>query len=267
MIKMEEIKNLLKYTLYTGYLEKEKTVSLLIIAKTESGKTEAIDTFKENEGVVYMNDTTPYGIVKELHRIQGIGKKVHHVIIPDLLNPLSKARASVQGFIHFFNSAMEEGVTKIYTAGIQYDIPRIQCGLITAITQEAFNRRRKYWTDVGFLRRMLPFTYRYSMRMVTEILESIFKEEHLEIDEIKLDFPKNKVLVSLDEKFARLMFPYTLRLKSAQQAYGFTPQKHFQRLLKAVALSKGKTKVDEEDVRDLQKCAEYINLEFNMIND
>lgn len=261
---MEELRNLLRYVLYTGHLKREKPVSLLIIAKTESGKTACIDMFsRESEGVVYMNDATPYGIVKELYRIQGAGREVNHIVIPDLLNPLSKTRASVQGFIHFFNSAMEEGVTKIETASIQYNIPTIQCGLVTAITKEAFNRRRRYWSDVGFLRRMLPFTYRYPIDMAIEILDGIFEGNHLEIDKGKLVFPKEKVEIKLSSDLAKKMYPYTSKLAQAEDVYGFTFQKHFQRLLKGVALSKGKSVVDIEDVRDLQKSAKYMNLEFN----
>jgi hypothetical protein len=260
---MEELKNLLKYTLYTAYLEKEKPVSILIIAKTESGKTENIQGLRELKGVLYLNDTTPYGLVKEIYKIQEAQGKINHIIIPDLLNPLARSQSSVEGFIHFMNSAIEEGITKIETAYIQYRIPLIQCGLITAITREAFNKRVAHWKDIGFLRRMLPFTYKYPINMASEILESIFKEEYLEIDRQRIDFPKECVSIKLNEEFARKMYPYTARLATVEDVYGFTFQKHFQRLLKAVALSKGKDTVDKSDVKDLQQCAEYMNLDFN----
>lgn len=266
MIKMEELVNLLKYVLFTGYLKRERPVSLLIIANSESGKTEAIDKLRKSNGVIYINDATPLGMVNEFYRYQQTGKRLNHVIIPDLINPLSRSKPSVKSFVQFFKSATEEGVTKIETATIQYNIPTIKCGLITAITRPEFNFRKRYWIESGFLRRFLPFSYQYDMSMVAEIIESIYKQNHLEdVKKIKFDFPTETKEITLSPEIARMMTPYTQRLAQAEKVYGFTFQKHFQRLLKAVALCKGKSVVDTEDLKDLQKCANYINLEFNTI--
>jgi hypothetical protein len=262
---MEELKNLIKYSLFTGYLVDEKPISLLIIAPSESGKTEVLDNFKELNGVVYVNDTTPFGIVKVLNQLQALGKKVNHIIIPDLLNPLSKSQPSVRGFVHFFNSIMEEGLTKIETAGIQFNIEPIQCGLISAITVEGYKARKAYWTGVGFLRRMLPFSYQYDNPTVYSILDNIIQQGYLKVDSEKIVFPKEKQSINLEEKFARQMLPYSLKLGTEKGAYGFTDQKHFQRLLKAIALSKGKVVVDQSDVDDLKKCAVHMNLDFKCI--
>jgi len=98
---------------------------------------------------------------------------------------------------------------------------------------------------------MLPFSYQYSMSMAVEIINSIFKETHLEVNKEILKLPKEKVDVKLSKEFAMSVYPYTLKLANVKQTYGFTDQKHLQRLLKAVALSKGRTTVIEEDVKEL----------------
>jgi len=71
--------------------------------------------------------------------------------------------------------------------------------------------------------------------------------------------------VRSDERFNRQMSPYMQRLASSQKVYGFTFQKHFQRLLKSIALSKGRSIVKQEDVDELKTLSEHINLEFNDI--
>ena len=77
------------------------------------------------------------------------------------------------------------------------------------------------------------------------------------------DYEKQKV--ELNPKLAEMMHPYTQRLASSEKLYGFRHQKQMQVLLKAIALSKKKNKVDKKDVKELQIIAEYFNLEFNML--
>lgn len=40
MVKLEELEKLIQVTLFTGYIEGERIVGLLIVADTESSKTE-----------------------------------------------------------------------------------------------------------------------------------------------------------------------------------------------------------------------------------
>jgi len=264
LVKMEELKNMIKYVLWSGYVKDEEPLSLLIISKPESGKTDCIKMFKNNKGVIYFNDVTPWGLVKNIYKFNDL-EPVRHVMIPDLLNPMSKSQTSVRAFIQFMNSAIEEGIEKIQTYGIQVTVPRLKFGLITAITSDAFKLRRHNWSRIGFLSRMIPFSYSLSRRAVEEIMESIFNRLYQKRKSINLNFPKEQVKVDLSYELARKVNSYAVRLATAEKLYGFRHQKQFQTLLQSIALSKGKRKVDEEDYKDFQKVAEYINLDFNAI--
>jgi hypothetical protein len=44
---------------------------------------------------------------------------------------------------------------------------------------------------------------------------------------------------------------------------GIRMQKYYQRMVKATALSKGKSTVDEEDLREIITLSRYVNLEYN----
>ncbi len=266
MINMDRLHKAIKYTLWTGYIKGEKPVSLLIVGNPEVGKTTAIEKFRENRGIVYFNDVTPWGLVKELHKFQELNKRINHVLIPDFLNILSKSQTSTKAMIQFFNTATEDGLTKIQTFGINIDVPKIQFGLITAVTTRVFKSRRRHWEDIGFVSRMIPFSYRYSIAGAQEILKSIFQQLYHKEESNSLNFPKEKVEVKLPASLAEKMFPYAQRLASAEKLYGFRHQKQLQTLLKAITLSKGKKKVDKEDVKELQDIAEYFNLEFNIID-
>ena len=142
---MEALEKAIRYSLWTAWVENEKPISLIIIAQPESGKTSAIEKFKENKGIVYFNDVTPWVLTKELYKYRDLGKPINHILIADFLNILSKNQASAKAIIHFLNSAIEEGLEKIQTYGITIDIPKIQFGLITSITITAFKDKRRHW--------------------------------------------------------------------------------------------------------------------------
>lgn len=268
MINMDKLHKAVEYILWTGWIKNERPISLIIISKPESGKTSAIDKFKENNGVVYFNDVTPWGLVKELYKYKDLKKPINHIMIPDFLNIMAKSQTSSRALIHFFNSGMEEGISKVQTYGIQVEMPEsVKFGVITAITVEEFRLRAKKWQNIGMLSRMIPFTYKYSIKGAQEVLESIFKQTYHNEEPNRIIFPKELVEVQLSEEIAKKMLPYSIRLANWEKLYGFRHQKQLQTLLKAVALSKGKTIVDDEDLKDLQSVAEYFNLEFNIIDE
>lgn len=263
---MEILEQLTKYVLFTSHIENEKPVSLLIVANAESGKTVCIDKYNENEGIVYFNDITPWGLTKEIHKLHQLGKPINHILIPDFLNIIAKNQVSQKGMIQFLKSGIEEGITKIKTYGIEFDIGKtLNFGLITAITKDAFMSRRRNWSSIGFLSRMVPFSYKYKLTDVQNILESIYEQQYHTNSKIKLILPTTKVDIILPIEIAKKLRVYTQRLAYAEKIYGFRHQKQFQTLLKAVALSKDKNKVDEDDFNDLEQCLEYCNLEFNQI--
>ena len=65
--KLADVSELVKYTLFSDYLElkvthKEVPVSALIIANAESAKTSLVEQYFPNDGIVYANDITAWGI-------------------------------------------------------------------------------------------------------------------------------------------------------------------------------------------------------------
>lgn len=265
MIKMDKLHDAIKYTLWTGWIKDEKPVSLLIVSDPESGKTSAIEKFKENNGIVYFNDVTPWGLTKEIYKYRDLGKPINHILIPDFLNILSKSQTSSKAMIQFFNSGIEEGLTRIQTFGITVDVPTIQFGLITAITIREFKLRKKHWEGNGFISRMIPFSYKYTLSDAQEVLKTIFSETYHEESKQEFNFPNTKTEVKMNPEFAKQLYPYAQRLASAEKLYGFRHQKQLQTLLKACALSKGRNEVIQTDVNEIKDIAEYFNLEYNFI--
>lgn len=257
---------MITYCIYSGKVKGEKPLSLIIVANPESGKTEVLRSFKESDGVVYMTDCTAYGIMRDvLPKIEN--GSVHHIMIPDLLNPLSRKESTVKTFITFMNALIEEGVAEISTYASQGVIRKteLRCGLLTAITRDKLEDKRHEWSRMGFLSRALPFSYSYSHQQVREIMEYIISEKYHEEKKIKLKLPKAMKDVALSRNFARMIMPEVYKFADATHTYGFRMQKQLQVLLKSIALANGRSKCNKRDFKELMFLMQWINLKYNSL--
>jgi len=262
MKDVEKLIDAIKLTIYTGYLKNiDKPNSLLIIAKPESGKTEAMKKFVINRNIAYLSDVTAHGIERDiLSKIET--REVRFIMIPDLLKPLGRKESTVRTFIAFMNSLIEEGVVSLHTYAMDrtYAIP-VRCGLITAITGEELKDQRHCWGRLGFLSRIIPFSYSYGMNTVRGIFDSIIKDEFLAETNCKLKIPKKDKEIALPKRYAERIIPAIQMVAQAQESYGFRLQKQFQGFLKASALEEGRSEVNEGDVKRVLSLMDWINFD------
>ena len=53
LLKLDALQTMIECALISPYINHEKPISLLIVAKAESGKSSAMKQYRENQGVVY----------------------------------------------------------------------------------------------------------------------------------------------------------------------------------------------------------------------
>jgi hypothetical protein len=265
---LEPLVDIAVLTLYTAYIKNiTKPNSLLIIARPESGKTEILKKFIPNKNVAYLSDVTAFGIQRDyLTKIRA--REVRHIIIPDLLKPLSRKESTVKTFITMMNALIEEGIVSISTYAtplLTYQEP-VKCGLITAITSEEFKDHRHKWSTLGFLSRTIPFSYSYSMETVKKVFDYILGLDYLDEHDIELKgMPKQDKEVKLPRRYAQSILPSTATIAKAQETYGFRLQKQFQALLQASALERGRRSVNSADVDRVLHLMNWVNFDENPI--
>jgi hypothetical protein len=99
------------------------------------------------KNVAYLSDVTAFGVQRDLLAKIESGE-VRHIMIPDLLQPLSRKESTVNSFITMMNSLIEEGVsamTTYATPGLVTFKKPVKVGLMTAITSDEFNDNRHNW--------------------------------------------------------------------------------------------------------------------------
>jgi hypothetical protein len=271
MPRLKDIKpliDIIRLTLLTAYVKNvPHPNSLIIIAKPESGKTEVMKKFAVCKNVAYLSDVTAFGIQRDLfNKIQA--GEVRHILIPDMLKPLSRKESTVNSFITMMNSLIEEGVAAMST----YMTPQlvsfkkpVKVGLITAITSDEFNDNRHNWKKKGFLSRTIPFSYSYGMNTVHKVFEYILDIAYMKERDIALIIPKHDLDIQLSEKYSRSIMPSVTTIAKAQDTYGFRLQKQFQALLQASALEKGRRAVNQTDVDRILELMNWVNFDENPI--
>lgn len=278
MIKVERMQKLIELALFSAYVKGGKPVSLLTTAPVEAGKTETLMQFANNKGVLVLTDVTAYGIMRDYGQ-HIINRQVRHLVIPDLIKPMSRTKDTVHGLITFFNSLLEEGVYRVSTyaqrlgapshgIGLENQVIPVKCGLITTMAKEVLLDGRHHWSRVGFMSRLLPVSYEYTIATQAQIHESISKREYLQNIPIELNLPDEDVDIELPQKQADKLtvlssfVASSTRKESPERVYGFRLHKQLQVLAMASALKEGRDVVQDTDVEQLMDLSTCLNLEY-----
>jgi len=263
LVRLDALETIVRAVLFSAYVRGEKPLSLLIVAKPESAKTAILKKYRENKGVVYLTDCTAYGLT---HNIlpKVVSGEVKHIMIADLITPLSKSTKTRQAFVAFLNNLIEEGVAKITTYATVWE-KEVNCGLIAAITDEALKDGRRDWAKMGFLSRMLLFTYSYPISLVTRIFESLIGDKSTVIEPVPLNFPNGSVDIDIPREIAEKLIPISVKIGESMRLHGFRFFLNARALLKALALMKGKRMVSDEEFNEFLELSRFLNWDFNPI--
>lgn len=277
MIELEDIQKIITLALWTGNLKDVRPLSVLIVARKESAKTENLAQFAQNDGVLYINNFTPTSFMEEYIR-KFENEEYHHLIIPDLLNCISRQKYLVDTTITFLNSFTEEGVKEILSKAFEGGhIPLskpVRGGVITSIADEDFEDRWKKWSSVGFLTRFLPVSYQYGQDVVMEILRACAESDESEVlgKPVKLELPPilsndrfNRVKVTIPKELSHQLESPGRKMQSRLSTYGFRGVRHLRRLTLANALINNRREVIQEDIDEILRLTKFCNLDYTII--
>jgi hypothetical protein len=262
LIKMEPLKTIIECALISPYIVNEKPLSLLIVAKPESGKSSVMKQYRENQGIVYLTDCTAYGITRDiLPKI--ISGEVKTIMIPDLITPLSKQTKTRQSFVAFLNNLIEEGVAKMTTYATVWN-KDVNANIISAITDEALHDARHGWAKMGFLSRFIIFSYSYNISTVMEILNR-YSEHGYNLSNTTMKLPKKRINITLSKELADNLDSIAMRIGEQFRLYGFRAKINFRCLLKCLAYRNKTKMVTDSEYQEFLELANYMNFQYNPI--
>jgi hypothetical protein len=232
-------------------------------AKPESAKTAVLKKYRENKGIVYITDCTAYGLTRDILP-KVVSGEIKHILIADLVTPLSKSTKTRQSLVAFLNNLIEEGVAKMTTYATVWE-KEVRCGLISAITDDALKDGRHEWAKMGFLSRMFIFSYSYPISAVYKIFESLIEDKSGIDEKINLKFPSQPKDVGLPKSIAKRLVPISMKVGESMKLHGFRFFLNTKTMLKSLALLNDKTTVTNKEFEEFLELSKYLNFQFNPI--
>jgi hypothetical protein len=201
----------------------------------------------------------PRVIVDEI--APAIEKGKTHILIPDFLKVLGHQKMVTRNTMTMLNPIMEEGLKNVMFYGTRKEFKEpVRCGIIAALTKDAYNSREKYWSSIGFVGRCIPVSYSYSTATKLKIHEHIRKGFPPKMIDIitgrrtKVEIPSN-----VAEKVQ------SLAISRTPFSTGFRLHKQLRSLVQAQALYSGRSKVKMDDFQEIRRLAKFMNLNFRKI--
>jgi hypothetical protein len=256
----------------TDKVDGYRPASLLFIAKPESGKTTTISKFSLQPYVYFTNEITVKILVDQILK-QIETRQKRFILIPDILNCVKKSAYTREPLLQTLKTLVDEGVTNIQTPYKQYQFPTaIKAGLISAITgSDLYAKQGRYslYNDLqrmGFLSRMIPFSYQYPIEKFVKIFHYIESGCVDEAEPVKIPkIVKREKQFHPDPNLFRDLENISRKLAQFSDSYGFRVQKNLQKLCYANAMLNGRNAVNIEDVQKVLHLGNWMNFDFNAL--
>jgi hypothetical protein len=286
--KLEKVKHLdlllrhFLYLLYSAFLKDEDALSGLIYAWQERGKSTIVLSVKHS-GFLVEDDITAYGLSRRLNKLSKDGKlkQYHHLLIPDLEKVSARTRTVKNELRSFLQALMWDGVERVDTYNIHLELPsRLKMAVIACVTPDVFNEKSAF-RRLGFLSRLLPFSFNYNDNTVDEILRFIgtLEEDKLRIQTVKVLSKKKTGIVvsqhylSLLEESSRILArtidrfcPYNK--EDELRLIGARAKRILVCYLKSICLVNGNSQrieVNEADWQEFETMSQYFNFDMRRL--
>jgi hypothetical protein len=270
---------MIELVLWSAYVKGARQVSLIILGKPETAKTEAPAKYIGNKGVIPIRRFSARGIIEML--LDGVIDPTNPAIfiIADLDALFKQKQVTVYKLVHFLNAIMWDGLDPEATYLIKYKELKkfrgFKAGFIAGVTDEGFFTKYKHvkanLKEGGFLSRTIVFSIDYSASQVEKILTQIFDGKHSKkfIKHIHLDFPDKKLEVYLPKEQRERLKALTRDIAEQLGARGFRIGEHLMALAKASVLRDHRKfrAVLKEDVDLIEHLSYWMNFDQNKLRD
>jgi hypothetical protein len=168
-------------------------------------------------------------------------------------------------FIAFLNNLIEEGVGKMTTYTTMWE-REARCGLVTSVTDDALQDGRHEWAKMGFLSRMLVFSYSCPISVVHRVFESLVDDYSGYEEKTKLSLPNRLVDVDIPKDIAKEAVPISMSIGASMKLYGFRFFLNTKTMLKSLALMKGEKTVSRTEWEEFMELTQHFNLECSPLS-
>jgi len=172
---IEQIQEVIETVIYTACIRDENPVSIIIVGPSGIGKSMMLSRY-QSEALRPTDSISSQGLFDiSLHDPKG---EIKFLLIPDMNPTLSRKPATVQSTIANLLSFTSDGTVRIDDGRTQKECKHAPVGLITAATDDIYNRQAKKWFALGLRRRIIPVFFKYTQETLRK-LQGLVREDKI----------------------------------------------------------------------------------------
>lgn len=255
MIGTELIEDLVQTVAMSHRVRGLGRVSLLLLARPESGKT----TIAKATNCKHVS---PIAVMSGLSIMKEIDDNpdVEFLLFNDLTAIRAMSPTAVNLLIVLLNQMTQDERGKIAFAGKEIREIKRPIGIIGCLPFKTFKDHRAKWTDLGFVSRMIPFAYAYDDELIAEIKDSIIAELPKKTTTTRM--PRNgtrDVAITISAPMKKHVRRIADAKAVALKQIGIRLLQSYLCLVKAHALLHGRRDVLKQDIDFLRTVDSYVS--------
>jgi hypothetical protein len=228
-------------------------IGLLLLAAPESGKT-TIATAAESPHVKRIVAITARSIMQLCEE-----KETEFLLFNDLAVVRALGKSTVALLINTLNQITQGESGEARFAGQHvYKLER-QIGMIGCMPFAVFRDRRAHWRDMGFVSRMLPFSYSYDTELIVRIKDGVDAGTKFQPKRMPPKLPTPRT-VRMSPAAIRTVRALADAKATVLDQIGIRLLKHYHALVRAHAIRHGRSSVTATDLDFLRAVDRYISI-------
>lgn len=258
MIGTRVVEELVQSVALSHLVKGYSRASLLLLAAPESGKT-TIASASNAAHVSRIAVISGRSIMKEVDD----HPHVEFLLFNDLTAIRALSPTAVNLLIVLLNQYTQGERGKVGFAGKETEDITRQIGIIGCLPFATFVDHRSRWKELGFISRMIPFSYEYGAELVATIKDAIDKGDHKERAQPSRKMPRaprRMISVAMPENFKRELRRVADAKASQLGQLGIRLLANYHVLVRAHAILQKRNRVTRDDMNFLRHADRFVSI-------
>ncbi len=258
MEALEEVIKLVTTVLWSGQLEGERPLSMILVAPAGAGKTSILEHV-ECVCAKFFSDFTSREILAAVNGNQTLT----HLMLGDFLSLFGHAKGTVKLSINLLARLTGDTMRQKPWSGEEIQARRM--GFISAIPPDDLNKRevRSHVRSGGFASRFIIAKYNYNQSTIEKIHKFIREGKYRNQKTITVEMKPGNLLIQVPLPIAKEIDALARRIKHDE--IGFRAHHHLRTLACSVARMQARNVVTEADYQQVLSYCDFFTLQGKII--
>jgi hypothetical protein len=255
---LEDVIKLVTTILWSGQVEGERPLSMILVAPPGAGKTSILENM-ECSTAKFFTDFTSREIITTLNGSQNLT----HILLGDFLSVFGHNKSTVKLSINLLSRLTGDTMRQKPWSG--EEIQPKKMGFISAIPPDDLNKReiKTHIRGGGFASRFIMAKYNYSQKTIEKIHKFIREGKYRKKSQIAINVKSGSYLVQVPFQIAKDLDALARSIK--QDEVGFRAHHHLRTLACSVSRMNARNTVTKNDFEEVLHFCEFFKSEGKTI--